>query len=447
MNRKSLPKLEVEVNKKDCVKIDFEGGQITSDGGLILLKKLDDNMGLTESINNVITDPRDSRKITHTQKELLSQRLYQIIAGYEDCDDSDLLRDDPTLKLIAGKKDIKEPLGSQPTLSRLENRITRYQITRLKRLFVEQYIRHIHPKADRPIILDCDSTEDPAHGEQQLTFFSGLFDERCYHPLLVFDAASQVLLGVHLRAGNCHPAKNASRILLPIIVKLRQKFPDREIIIRGDSSFGSLKMAEFSSKYKCNYIFGVGNLHNRFDKYTESLIQRAQEQYEKTQKEVVLYSSFWYSSRDWKRPHRIRVKIKVNSQELSQKFLLTSLKGATRELFQLYNQRGQSENYIKELKLGLSADRLSCHSFKANFFRLLLYCFAYQMVVFFRQLFHNISDIAKAQINTLRLRLFKIGAVVYQRVRWTLIRFSSSWPFRNMFLKVAKRLGFTTSFT
>lgn len=447
LNTKILPKLETKVNKKDCVKMDFQGGQITSDGGLILLKKLDDNLELTENINNLIKDPRDSRKLIHTQKQLLSQRLYQIIAGYEDCNDCNLLRNDPTLKLLAGKRQNDEALGSQPTVSRLENRITRYQISRLKRLFTEQYTGHIPPKKDQSLILDCDSTEDPTHGEQQLTLFSGLFDKKCYHPFLVFEAHSQALLGVHLRPGSWHPARNAHRVLLPIITKLKRKWPKKQIIIRGDSSLGSLKMSNFCSNQECDYIFAVGNLHNRFGKHIESLIQKAKEQYEKIQKECTIYSSFWYSSRLWKRPARIRVQIKVNFESVSQRFLLTNLKGPTKKLYGLYNQRGQCENYIKELKLGLNADRLSCHSFKANFFRLLLHCFAYQMIVLFRQLMRDVPDIAKAQIDTLRLKLFKIGAVVYQRARWTWIRFSSSWPFRNIFFKVAKKLGFTTSFT
>lgn len=445
MNTKILPKLESKVNQKDCVKIDFEGGQITSDGGLILLKKLDDNMGLTESINNRITDPRDSKKITHTQKQLLSQRLYQITAGYEDCNDSNLLRNDPTLKLISDKKQTEETLGSQPTLSRLENRITRGQISKLKRLFVEHYIDHIDHKQRKPIILDCDSTEDPTYGEQQLTFFSGLFKEQCYHPFLVFEASSQALLGVHLRPGNCNPARNAGRILLPIVTILKQKFDDRQIIIRGDSALGSLKMANFCSHHNCDYIFVVGNTRGRFDKHIESLIQKAKEHYEKTQKTFTLYSNFWYSSKEWRKPHRIRVQIKVDSQGLVKRFLLTNLKGTTKKLFELYNQRGQCENYIKELKLGLNADRLSCHSFKANFFRLLLHCFAYQMVILFKNSFRNIPEIAKAQIDTLRLKVFKIGAVVYQRARWTWMRFSRSWPFRSIFLKVAKKLGFVTA--
>lgn len=447
MNTKILPKLEVKVNKKDLIKSDFGGGQITSDAGLILLKKLDDDLGITENIDKVIRDPRDSRKITHTQKQLLLQRLYQIIAGYEDCNDADLLKNDPTLKLMVGKRQSSEPLGSQPTLSRLENRMSRYNITRAKRLFVQHYIDHTPAKKDQSILIECDSTDDATYGEQQLSLFSGLFDKRCYHPLFIFEAHSQLLLGAHLRPGNAHPARNAHRVLLPIITKLKERFPNHRIILRGDSSFGSLKMTGFCSKKECDYVFTVANFHGRFNKYIKALVERAQAQYEKTSRESVIYSSFWYSSREWKRPIRIRVYIKVNTQETTQRFLLTNLKGPTKRLFNFYNQRGQCENYIKELKLGLNADRLSCHSFKANFFRLLLHCFAYQMIALFRQRLNNITDIATAQIDTLRLKLFKIGAIVYQRARWIWIRFSSSWPFRHLFLKVAKRLGFTTAFT
>lgn len=441
MSIKILPKLETKINQKN-LKVKFDGGQITSDAGLLLVKKMDERLGFMDNINKLIEDPRDPKKITHTQQQLLSQRIYQIIAGYEDCDDADLLKNDPIFKIVADKKDIDESLGSQPTLSRLENRITRGQITKLKRRLVEQYIRGVTPKKNQPFILDCDSTEDPTHGDQQLSLFSGLFDKECYHPLLVFDYHSQTILGAHLRPGNHHPARNARRVLLPIITRLKQKWHKKQIIIRGDSSFGNKKMADFCLYRDCDYIFAIGNMKNRFDKYTAALIEKANQRYEKTKKDVVMYSSFWHSSRKWKEPVKIRVQIKVNSQSIERRFLLTSLSGASKELFELYDQRGQCENYIKELKLGFKADRLSCHDFKANFFRLLLHCFAYQLIILFKGLLSRLTNLGQAQIDTLRLTLFKIGAVVYEKARWIWIRFSSSWPFRHTFLILAKKLGF-----
>lgn len=444
MYRESIPKLEMKINRKNHVKISFNGGQISSDGGLILLKKFDKNIGFMDSINKLITDPRVLNRITHEQKELLSQRLYQIIAGYEDANDASLLRNDPIFKLIADKKDLHNPLGSQPTISRLENRISFRQIRCLKENLLEQYIRWIKPNNKKPLILDIDSSEDPTHGEQQLTFFNGLFDKTCYHPLFIFEANSQALLSARLRPGNQYPSRNGHRILAPVIKRLRNKWPKKRIIIRGDSSFGSKRMHDFCRAKKCDYIFAVGNKSSRFNKNIEQLLVKAQKKYEKTHKNVSLYSSFWYNSRKWKPSIRVRVHIRVTSQELTKKFIITSLKGSTQHLFELYNQRGQCENYIKELKLGHFADRLSCHTFKANSFRLMLHCLAYQLIVLFKRILH-ITDLAKAQIDTLRLNLFKIGAIVSQKARWSWINLSSSWPFKTTFLKVAKTLCYSLS--
>ena len=440
MNTKRIPNLAVKI-KKNKLKIDFRGGDISSDSGLILVKQLDEKIGFMDNINKLIVDPRDPKKITHTQQQLLTQRIYQIIAGYEDCADANLLKDDPIFKIIAGKNNLKDSLGSQPTLSRLENRITRFQVTQLKRQLLEQYLKSIPHQKDQPIILDCDSTEDPAYGEQQLTFFNKLFDKRCYHPFLVFEANTQTLITAHLRAGNQNPSRNATRILLPVIHRIKQKHSCHQIILRGDSAFGSKRMMDFCSAQGCDYIFAVGNTHKRFNKYIEPFLQKAQQKYEKTNKEAAIHFSFWYSSRIWKKPVKIRSQIKLNSAGLMMRFLTTNLKGTVKELFAFYNQRGQCENYIKELKCQFKADRLSCQKFKANFFRLLLHCFAYQLIILFKHLLARITNLDPIQIDTLRYRFLKIGAVVYQRARWIWIHFSSSWPFKKLFLKMAAQIG------
>jgi hypothetical protein len=441
MNRLNVPKLATRINKKNDIKINFSGGQITSDGGLILLKKFDDTIGFTEHINNLIDDPRDSRKIMHTQQQLLSQRLYQIIAGYEDCADSNLLRTDPVFKLLAGKTDLEESLGSQPTLSRLENRITRRHISMLKRLLAKQYVATVNKHSKKPLIFDCDSTEDPTHGHQQLSLFSGLFDKHCYHPFLVFEAESQCLVGLQLRPGNAHPARNTPRILAPLVRELKHHCPTRPVIIRGDSSFGNLTMVAFCESHGYGYLFALGNLKGRFDRFTASLLKKAQQKHQRTNKDVVIYSSFWYHSRMWKKSRLLRVQIKVTSDGTETRFLLTNLTGTTQSLFMRYDQRGQCENYIKELKYGFYADRLSCHSFKANFFRLLLHGLAYQLIALFKRLLRNIPELATAQIDTLRIKLFKIGAVLYNKVRWFWMRLSSSWPFRTLFIAVAEKIN------
>lgn len=440
MNRKNIPNLAIRFKQKD-IRIDFSGGQISSDAGLVLLKQFDRKSGFMQNINKLIEDPRIEKKITHTQQELLTQRIYQIIAGYEDCNDASLLRDDPIMKLIADKQNINEPLGSQPTLSRFENRIPRKQITMLKRQLMEQFINNISHKDDESIILDCDSTEDPTHGQQQLSFFSKLFDSKCYHPFLVFESKTKSLLTAHLRPGNYNPSRNGRRILLPVIRKLKHKFPKKQIIIRGDCSFGSYIMHEFCLKEGVYYILAVGNTSYRFDPYIEPLVQAALKHYEETKEDIIIYDNFLYSSKRWETPIRIMVKIKINSQGLVKRFFMSNLPGTPEDLFELYNQRGQCENYIKELKNNLNADRLSCHDFRANFFRLLLHCFAYQLVNLFKCSLSKITELADAQIDTLRTRLFKIGATIHQRSRWTWIHLSSSWPWRPTFIKVAHNLG------
>jgi hypothetical protein len=440
VNKKIIPNLAIKI-KQNKLKIDFRGGDISSDSGLIIVKQLDEKIGFMDNINKLIEDPRDPKKITHTQQQLLTQRIYQIIAGYEDCADANRLKNDPIFKIIAGKNNLKETLGSQPTLSRLENRISRFQITQLKRQLLEQHLKSVSYQKDQPIILDCDSTEDPVHGEQQLTFFNKHFDTYCYHPLLVFEANSQTLLTAHLRAGNQNPSRNATRILLPVIHRIKQKHSEHQIILRGDAAFGSKRMMDFCSTQGCDYLFSVGNTKGRFNKHIESFIQKAQLKYEKANKEITMYFQFRYSSRIWKKPVKIRGQIKLSCAGLMMRFLATNLKGSIKELFAFYNQRAQCENYIKELKCQFKADRLSCQKFKANFFRLLLHCFAYQLIILFKHLLSRITRLGQIQIDTLRYRFLKIGAVVYQRARWIWIQFSSSWPFRKSFLKMMVQLG------
>lgn len=231
--------------QKRQLTVDFEGGEITSDAGLLLIRQADNSLHLTEGIAGRIEDRRDSRYADHRMVELLRQRIYQVVAGYEDCNDANLLRKDPALKAACDRLLSDDPLASQPTLSRLENSVTTKDLYRVGEQFLQMYIRRNKKRRPKRIILDLDGTDDPTYGNQQLTFFHGYYDQYMYHPLVIYDADTGELITAALRAGNRHASYGAISILKRMIPKLKDAFPKAEIIIRGDAGFAIPALYEY----------------------------------------------------------------------------------------------------------------------------------------------------------------------------------------------------------
>lgn len=424
--------------KKDVV-VNFKGGQITSDAGLIPLREFDQRWKLTKDLDSCITDDRQENLIKHQQLEMLRQRLYQIAAGYEDANDCNLLRNDITMKLAADKQELSEPLASQPTVSRLENRVIEQEIEKMDKLNLDWYIKTRY-EVPEEIILDIDSTDDETHGNQQLTFFNGFYGHYMYHPLLIYERNSGHLLSARLRKGTAHTAEGAEEMLENVIDRLQKEFPETKIYVRGDSGFGKPELYRLCEEKKVQYTIGIkGNAV--LQRKAQKVLEKARKEYEKTGEPVRLHNSFIYQAGSWEKSRRIRFKAECNSEGTNLRFIVSAKLGRSKDVFKFYNGRGECENRIKELKNGFSADRLSCPQFQANAVRLMLHCLSYNLVNLFREKVLCHTELATCQIDTLRYKLFKIGAFVKATYRKVWIKMSGGWPYRNLYGQIHTALA------
>jgi hypothetical protein len=417
--------------------IDFEGGSLTSEAGLTLVREFDERLALTSGLAELVGDGRDARYVDHAMTSLLRQRIYQIAAGYEDCNDATYLRDEPTMQSVAGQ--VGQSLASQPTLSRLENSVEWDSIRLLESEGTEWFCRHGSTEGE--IILDMDSTEDRTHGQQQLSFFNGHYDSYMYHPLLIFEGKSGVLLNARLRPGNSAAFRQAVPMLRPLTRRLRARFPDREIGLRADGAFCAPEILDYADYAGLNYAIGFGR-NPKLLQLVMPLCEKLEMQWECEPGQTLRhYTSFSYQARRWSRSRRVVAKIERTREGMNVRFLVTNRKGRAGAIFDWYEQRGQAENFIKELKNDLSADRLSCSKYKANAFRLQLYATAYNLLVLFRRQVLVGTQLARATVATIRLRLLKAGARVKLTARRLWFHIATGWPGRPIFEQALARIG------
>ncbi len=435
-----IPQLSFSFYRHQPVLADFSGGQITSDAGLLPLRAFDESHRLTSDLAQLLSDPRQDDRVRHHSLALLRQRIYQIVAGYEDVNDATRLRHDPLLQIVADQP-LGEALGSQPTLSRWENSPPARDLVHLNHALVEIFIRvggeQVRQRGE--ILLDLDSTDDPTHGQQQLSFFNGAYGQHMYHPMLVFERHTGCLLGARLRPGNASSHARIVPMLLRLVPRLQTAFPGVKIKLRGDAGFALPLLYEFCEFFGIQYALGIA-ANQVFQRRAEPRQKRLQRRYRRTQLPQRSFSSFRHRARSWSHQRRICYKAEHTAAGTNLRFLVTNCAGRASEVFAFYNDRGECENRIEEFKNGFRADRLSCHRFLANAFRLLLHGFAYNLVNLFRlQLPQPWSS---AQIETLRARLFKLGARVRQTARCIRIHLATGWPFQSLFRDLA--LAFNT---
>jgi hypothetical protein len=410
---------------------DFKGGLITSDAGLLPLRELDDRLGWTAAIAARLSDPRDPAKVEHDLPVLLRQRLFAVIAGYEDTNDHTRLRDDPILKTVADRT-LDQDLASQPTLSRFENWGTAREVIAMSRLLVEHFIQQHRMRRVERLVLDIDPTDDPCHGEQQLALFNAFYDQHMYFPLLVFERDSGMLLGVRLRAGTVHASHRVLQLIRPIIRRLREAFPRAEIILRGDAGLAVPRLYEFCEAEGLGYLFGIST-NVVFKERTDWALSWLSERFERDRQPHRWLGGFCHRARTWNHRRRILYKAEVNAKGTNRRFVVTNLEGHPRDLWPLYEDRGTAETFIDELKNGLNADRLSCSTFVANAFRLVLFACAYNLLRAFRGMLAG-TVLEHASIETLRTRLVKIGARVRQTARRLWVHLSSAFPLREVLI-------------
>ena len=409
----------------------FDGGRITSDGGLLWLARMDGELGLCEAISECVPEWR-KRRGRHSLLSLVRQRVFQIACGYEDQNDSDSLREDPLLKLCCGSlPESGADLASQPTISRMENAADARSCHRMAEAIFELYLTERGKDgaaAPKKVLLDFDSTDDPTHGDQEGSYYHGYYGQHMYHPLLVFDGETGQLITALLRRGNTHASNSAVALLKRICARLRQRWPEVHIELRADAGFAVPAIYDYCEGEGITYTVGLIT-NPRLQEMAEDLLAVAQEDYDRKGEKVRLFSEGSYRAGSWEHARRVLYKAEVMEQGTNTRFVLSTRTDAPKDLYEFYVRRGESENWIKDFKLHLKADRLSCSRFIANQFRLLLHACAYWLMdALRRKLLASGARKRRMQLDTLRLVLIKVGGRVRELLTKVRMYLASGHP-------------------
>ena len=394
----------------------FDGGRISSDGGVMLLAQADRRLGIAERLARVIPDGRDQERVTHLLPDILRARIFAIACGYEDADDLDRLRTDPALKLACGRlPDTGRDLCSQPTVSRWENAPSLRDLIRLMGVMINLYCASYAVPPDA-VTLDIDDTVDVVHGHQQLSLFNAHYDERCFLPIHVYDTATSRPVAVLLRPGKTPSGIEIRGHLRRLVRRIRQHWPATRITIRGDGHYSRPEVMQWCDENGIDFVFGLpGNavLDRAVDETADDIrTRRALDQ------KTCLrgFTETNYQAKSWNIDRRACARIEATTKGLDIRFVVTSIEtGSAEYIYQtLYCARGQAENLIKLHKAQLASDRTSCRSPRANQFRLILHTAAYWLLHTLRAAAPKRSGWKTAEFATLRLRLIKIAARVVE---------------------------------
>jgi hypothetical protein len=421
--------------------VDFLGGRLTSDGGWCWVAEADAALGLTAALASALPSWR-RRRGRHATVELVRQRVYQLVAGYEDQDDADTLRSDPLLKLVCGRLPESDPdLASQPTFSRFENAFSARDCYRLAVALGEVYLRE-RERAGPPthLVLDLDSTDDPTHGDQEGSAYHGYFRQAMYHPLLIFDGATGQFITAILRPGNAHAGAGALAILKRVVARLRARWPEVTIELRADASFAKPEIYAFCEAEGIAYTIGLVT-NPRLERLAAPLLAEARAQQAAADgAKVRLLAEDVYQADSWPTPRRVIIKAEALAKGPNTRFVVTTRTDDPAALYAWYTDRGETENWIKDLKSACFADRLSCHRFLANQVRLLLHGAAYWLLDTLRRWLVQAGR-ERMQLETVRLRLIKIGGRVRELVTHVHLRLASSHPGEPLWHHLATREG------
>ncbi len=445
------------------VRAQFDGGTITSDAGVLLLREVEARSGILQRFAECFTDYRDPELIEHTVKQLVTQRVYGLALGYEDLNDHDELRLDPLLAAMVGKhdptgqdrrrqQDRGKALAGKSTLNRLEltppgaDTNSRYKkisasMEKIQQLFVDLFIDGFDEPPEE-IVLDFDATDDPLHGHQLGRFFHGYYKEYCYLPLYVFCGES--LLASYLRPADIDGAAGTVSVLARLVEAIRARWPNVRIVLRGDGGFCREAIMAWCEANGVDYILGLAK-NKRLGRLIEEELAEAKRCYEETGEAARVFSEFGYRTLDsWSRLRRVVAKAEHLAKGANPRFVVTSLSCQQREAQALYEEdycaRGEMENRIKEQQLYLFADRTSCQSMRANQLRLYFSSIAYTLMQTLRRLGLKGTSMAKARCDTIRLKLLKLGAQVRVSVRKVWVSFSQAYPYQQLFHKVLSNL-------
>ncbi len=448
---------------KQEVTVSFDGPCVVTDAGLLTLRAFDKELGIVADVAARLADPRDQKAVRHTTENVLTQRVYQILGGYPDGNDAQVLRDDPLFRTVVGvAPDGAQRLASGSTLNRFHYAYTRrqaavpveeravvleQQAARNHRLrVVNDYLPELFLRTRRTpppfVIIDLDASDDPTHGQQVLSFFHGYYDQHQYLPLFAFDGATGFPLAAWLRPGTVHASAGAVEVLAGIVRGLRAAWPDVLILVRGDTGFAVPEMYEYCEREGLLYAFGYAS-NDVLQERTATALAEVETYYHfygRREPEVQRFEDIAdYQAAGWTRPRRIVAKVEINRHGSNRRFVVTNLSGSPQGIYQgFYVQRGNvPEKPLRELKHGLAMDRLSCHGFRANALRLLEHVLAYALVVLYREATAAAApEMATAEVSTWRTRLWKVGALVVTSARRIRFRLSATWPMRDLFVRV-----------
>lgn len=427
----------IELGKvgRRVIEASFDGGDIVSDGGVLLVRQVDQRIGLTRAVARVFDDRRRRASVSHSMRDMLAQRIYGLCCGWEDVCDHNVLRRDLALQTAVGRVD---DLASAPTLSRLETSSTPAHTAALHGVLLDQFIasRSVRPKE---LILDIDATHMPLHGSQEKAHFHRYYDNYCYLPLYVF--CGQDIVACVLRPSSRDPASILSALIKVIARRLRQAWPRVRIIVRGDSGFCRPQALRRFEKWGLHYIVGLQK--------NSALLQRVQlaelalaEMYQEAQTKQRMIGEFNYAAGSWNRERRVIARLEHDARGANPRFIVTNLKGGPKALYErVYCARGEAENRIKEAQLDLFGRRASCHKFQSNQLRLLFAAFAYTLMINLRRLALVGTELARACTATIRTKLLKIGAAIVRNTRRVRVLLSSQHPLRHVFLTAARALA------
>jgi hypothetical protein len=433
----------------------FDGGQVSSDAGALLLGRTDRAIGLIDRLAGCFQDGRSALSIEHTVRTLVAQRVLGIAAGYEDLNDHDALRSDPLWGAVIGKLQAKrsdcEALAGKSTLNRLElsvpEQLTRYHKIghdgeAIERLFVDLFLE-AHRRAPRQIVLDLDATDDPLHGEQEGRFFHGYYDSYCYLPLYIF--CGRHLLVAKLRRANIDAAAGAVEEVARLVSQIRARWPNVRIILRADSGFAREALMSWCEQNTVDYVFGLAR-NRRLQRTLSRALHQAKQQAARTAQAARVFRDFRYITRkSWSRRRRVIGKAEHIGDKANPRYIVTSLSRDEWDAQPLYEQlycaRGEMENRIKEAQLELFADRTSTHTFRANQLRLWLASFAYVLVEALRRLGLKNTAFAAATAGSIRLKLLRVGALISLSVRRVKVAMSSAHPHQREFIAAFHALG------
>jgi len=426
----------------------FDGGTISSDGGAFLLRQTDQRLNLLPRLAECFLDGRNQDQVEHSILEMLSQRIYGLALGYEDINDHEQLRTDPVFGVLAGREELEEPLAGKSTLNRMElgtgtkdryKKITFWKEAvdeLLVKVFLESY-----QKAPDEIILDVDTTDLPLHGKQEGRFFHGYYDSYCYLPLYIF--CGEQVLCARLREANHDAAYGSLQEIRRIVTQIRAAWPDVKIILRGDSGFCRNELMSWCEDNRVDFVFGLA-LNQRLRRIIGAQMHQATQQWNQTGKPARVFTEFPYKTKKtkkggWDRERRVAAKAEHIDGKENPRFVVTSLTKEQWEAQALYEKlycgRGDMENRIKE-QFSLFADRVSAETMRANQMRLYLSAMAYVLVSGLRRLGLRATELAQAQVSTIRTKLLKIGAQIRVTARKVWVSMASSYPWQDLYQQV-----------